>query len=902
MPSARVESVDSMSFAIGTQLGPYEILEPIGAGGMGQVWKARDTRLDRIVAIKTTQERFSDRFEREARAVAALNHPNICQIYDVGPDYLVMEFVEGKPVAPVDSARKLLDIAVQIADGLAAAHAAKIIHRDLKPDNILITRDGRVKILDFGLAKRADDLKHDDKTVVDVTEAGSTVGTVAYMSPEQARGQTDLTPQSDQFSLGLVLYELSAGKKAFKRDSPAETMTAIIREDPEPLPETAPGPLRWIIERLLQKEPSERYDSTRDLYRELKQIRDRLSLLSTVGASASLPASTAEIPHRSAGHGKSRIVIAAIAAAVVASIVAWVVHPAAGSGRQKFTPMEVSLQNPSIGVWSSDGKAFAYSAGTPGARRVMLRYLNSPTATPITRGSDGWSILGFSPDSKRVMVTGKNPQGDTPPRALFAVPVFGGEPEMVQPLDSIFANMSRDGKNLVIVRREANRTLNVYTASPPGSELKRYSPAPFSTDKYFNGPSIRFSPDGSFLVFTLDVIDGGRQIWKLPYPPGSGTPQRILKNTPPYGSSPTLSFFPGGRVGLITQQQAEGEPSHLWITGIHSGRKRQLTDGTAAEATPSVSPDGKEILFQENKADYAILSASLADATVTRLISSEIATGMPDWARSQEKFVYESDRSGSPAIWMRVEGYDRPLVTEAAFPPGTTNWFMDPALSYTGDRVIYTRIARDGKIAPWISSVSGGPPVRLTNIENPDEFGGSWSPDGSRVAYIGIRNGYAALMLVKTSGEASPTVLRNKIVGGLPVWSPDGQWIAFNDAPGGEWTLISPDGKTVKSCGESTTYAVAFSPDSKLLYGIRPEKEHRYLYSLDIATKTEKIIGDIGQEFVPNSYLNPGVRLSLSPDGKHVLFPSFRPSASLWMLEGFQGPMWTERLREMLPW
>lgn len=889
-----------MSPAIGSKLGPYEIIEALGAGGMGQVWKARDPRLDRIVAIKTSQAKFSDRFEREARAVAALNHPNICQIYDVGPDYLVMEFVEGAPVAPADSMRKLLDIAVQIADGLAAAHAAKIIHRDLKPDNILITRDGRVKILDFGLAKRADEVRHDDKTVVDVTEAGSTVGTVAYMSPEQARGQADLAPQSDQFSLGLVLYELAAGRKAFKRESAAETMTAIIREDPEPLPDTVPPPLRWIIDRLLQKEPAERYDSTRDLYRELRQIRDRLSLSITSGVSGTLPASTAEIPHRAPSQPWSRTAITAIAAGVLAGVIAWVIHPAAGAGRQKFTPMEVSNQNPTIGVWSSDGTAFAYTAGPPGKRRVWLRYLNSPTATPITREADGWRVLGFSPDNKRVLVNGKNPQGDKPPRALFAVPVFGGEPEMVEPLDSQFENLSRDGRVLVILRRETNGALNVYTASPPGSELKRYSPAPFATDKFFNAPSIRFSPDRDFLVLTVDVTDGGRQIWNLPYPSGSGTPQRILKKTPPYGGTPTLSFFPGARMVLIAQQQGEGEATHLWMAGIRSGNVRQLTDGTAAEAGPSVSPDGKEILFQENKADFSILSASLTDATVERVISSELATGMPAWAGNQDKFVYESKRGGSGAIWMRSEGYDRLLVTATAFAPGTTSGFMDPSLSPNGDRVIYTRIAQDGKIALWISSVSGGPPIRLTSVENPEEFGGAWSPDGSRVVYVAVRKGEASLMLVRTSGEAAPTLFRTP-VDGLPVWSPDGQWIAFFGARDG-WTLISPDGKTVRNYGELTTSVVAFSADSKLLYGIRSEKEHQYLYSLDLATKAEKVIGDIGQEFVPRSYSNPGVRLSLSPDGKRVLFASYRPSASLWMLEGFAGPTWTERLREMLPW
>src|SRR3974390_699128 len=240
-----------MPLSAGDKLGPYEIITPVGAGGMGEVWKARDTRLNRIVAIKFSQQQFSERFQREALAIAALNHPNICHLYDVGPNYLVLEYVDGAPVAPVDSPRKLLDLAVQIADGLAAAHAAGFIHRAPKPDNILGTgvssaHPGRVKILDFGLAKEARSLlasgegKEPDHTrTITTTDPGMVVGTIAYMNPEQARGQaTD--ERGDQFSFGLILYEMASGKRAFRRASAAETMTAIIREDAEPLPPSVP--------------------------------------------------------------------------------------------------------------------------------------------------------------------------------------------------------------------------------------------------------------------------------------------------------------------------------------------------------------------------------------------------------------------------------------------------------------------------------------------------------------------------------------------------------------------------------------------------------------------------------------------------------------------------------------
>jgi predicted ATPase len=279
----------------GTKLGPYELIQLLGAGGMGQVYRARDTRLGRTVAIKILPAAFSadrerlDRFEREARSASALNHPNIVTIFELGQDrschYIAMELVEGKTLRELVRTsllpmRKAIEIAAQVAEGLTKAHEAGITHRDLKPENLMVSDDGFVKILDFGLAKLASsgggrsDI-HNLST--SQTPVGLVLGTMGYMSPEQVRGD-GLDFRSDQFSLGLVLYEMVTGKRAFQRSTAAETMVAVLREPAEPIAgqnRDAPAPLCWVIERCMAKEPEKRYVSTRDLARELAAIRDR---------------------------------------------------------------------------------------------------------------------------------------------------------------------------------------------------------------------------------------------------------------------------------------------------------------------------------------------------------------------------------------------------------------------------------------------------------------------------------------------------------------------------------------------------------------------------------------------------------------------------------------------------
>ena len=289
-----------MILSTGTTFGPYKIVAPLGRGGMGEVYRARDGRLGRDVALKVLREEDAEdpelltRFEREARSASSLNHPNIVVVYEAGTasvpgrespvHYLAMELIDGEPIAaslggePMPL-RRFLDLATQLADGIARAHESGIVHRDLKPSNVFVTPEGRVKILDFGLAtlrQHPGDDTQSPTAAGRLTSPGMAVGTLGYMSPEQARGEVP-TPASDQFSLGCIFYEMLTGQQAFGRSSAAEAFSAILRDDPPPVDEInplVPQPLRWILERCLAKAPRDRYASTRDLARDLQTLRD----------------------------------------------------------------------------------------------------------------------------------------------------------------------------------------------------------------------------------------------------------------------------------------------------------------------------------------------------------------------------------------------------------------------------------------------------------------------------------------------------------------------------------------------------------------------------------------------------------------------------------------------------
>jgi serine/threonine protein kinase/Tol biopolymer transport system component len=890
-----------MPLTQGIQVGPYVIEAPLGAGGMGEVYRARDTRLRRDVALKvlpadvSSDESRRTRFEQEALSAAALNHPNILGVHDVGTAngvmYMATELVNGETLAsmiergPV-AIRTLLDIAVQIADGMACAHAAQIVHRDLKPANVMVATDGRVKILDFGLAKqtRRPVVARDETVMVDQTEPGMIVGTVSYMSPEQARGKP-ADYRSDQFSFGLVLYEMATGKKAFDCAESVQTMSAIIAEEPPPIDSRLPAPLRWAIDRCLAKDPSGRYESSRDLFRDLRSLRDHLSEVS----SQALPVAAA--PVTAPRTRRIWIPVIAFLSGAALTLAALILRSGPALPDQsayRYSPFSFEPGGQNWAVWSPDGKAIAYSArrAATDANQVFIRYLEAPTAVQLTHGSASAFPVAWSPDSARVLLmTG----GEQP--AIWSVATVGGEPEPFMTLPKDLRNnqvpttvaISPDNRTVAALVKPPNEAFHIAISSPPGSPLKKYAPDPFASKDLYNMARLRFSPDGKQILLMANAGRRSEEAWLLPYPASeSPRPRRVLPDLVSYGGTPEFSWMPDSRRIVMSFQAGPDQGLQLWLADLEAGTRHALTSGTTGSRGPAVSPDGQRLIVGESSGSYDVITMDLTTAAARTLISTERDELMPAWAATDQALVYVTDRNGPHEIWLRRgDTADRPIVTSRDFPVGTTQWFMGPAISPRGDRVVYTRIETGTSARLWISALSGGPPIQLTN-DTAAEAPGSWSPDGAWFVYHAVKDGRAQLMKVKTSGQASPVVLKADIGSpSVPSWSPANDWILSGQ------DLVSPDGKTSRSLGDRKTPHFAFSYDGKLLYGLRRDKDRQLLFSLDVATGAEKIIGETSTDFLPGSNLSPSIRLSLAPDGKSVVFGAGKFKTNLWMLEGF---------------
>jgi Tol biopolymer transport system component len=697
------------------------------------------------------------------------------------------------------------------------------------------------------------------------------LGTVNYMSPEQARGMP-ADYRSDQFSFGVMLYEMASGKKAFERAESVQTMSAILTEDPPPIDRDIPAPLRWTIDRCLAKDPADRYESSRDLFRELRQIRDYAGSKSSPQVAVVAPAPKRRV---------AWIVPAIAAAACVGAF--FVGRNFAGErfpdqSTYEFTPFAFDPGGQGYPVWSPDGKAVAYAGrpdGPGSSYQVMVRYLDQPMPRRLTQAAGDAIPVGWTPDHMRVFFRA--------PGGLWSASVVGGEPDKIMELGPLSTvDISPDAKSLVTVRLGDDGVYAVFVSSPIGSPYVKYPGDPLRTRALFNQTRARFSPDGKSILAIFRPDRGADEFWLLPYPADkSHAPKRVLPNVRSFNSI-DFAWTPDSRRAILSLSTSPAAASQLWMADISSGRVTQLTSGTTPRTDFSIS--GDRVVFRETVRQFDIVSLDLTRGTVERLIASERSESMPAWAAGAHAFVYVTDRSGPLEIWLRDHAGDRPIVTGRDFPLGTTQWFMAPALSPDASRVAYSRVEDGGPVHLWISSVAGGAPVRATRDETSTEFPGSWSPDGSWFVYIAVRNGSADLMKVKASGQAAPVLVKAGVAAEPPSWSPDGNWIVSGDR------LVSADGQTVRELPPTGSLNLAFSRDGKLLYGIRREGSGNVFFSIDAASGARKDIAKLSREFEPASDLRPAIRLSLAPDGGSITYAVGAPRSNLWMLTGALKP------------
>ena len=576
----------------GTRVGPYEVVAPLGAGGMGEVYRARDSRLGREIALKVLPTDVAGdasrraRFEQEARAASALAHPHIVTVHDVGESegsvWIAMELVEGRTVREllVSGAlpiRRVLEIGSQVAQGLAAAHAAGIVHRDLKPENLVVSKDGYVKILDFGLAKLAESAPAAPEgptmtAAAAATQPGTVMGTVGYMSPEQAAGQP-VDFRSDQFSLGSILYEMATGERAFQRKTGVETLAAIVREEPQPIARVnpaAPPPLRWTIERCLAKEPDRRYASTKDLARDLESVRDHLSETSGVAPVDASPAR----PRR----GWLAPAAAGLLLGALLGTAAWRLLARPDAPEQPVYQQVAFRKGAISGArFATDGKTIVYSAAWDGApSEIYATQPDSPESRSL--GPSSASVVAVSSSSElAILLRTRYLVGFETVGTLARVPMNGGAPREIAN-DVTDADWSPDGQQLVITRPEAGQWQLEY---PIGKVLVKFP-------GWLNLP--RFSPDGQRIAYA-EHPQRGDALGRVAVIDTSG--RRLFESETSRFASGGLAWSPRG--------------DEVWYTGDgllavgSSGKSRRLLATLGPAYLRDVSRDGRVLLTSNQR-------------------------------------------------------------------------------------------------------------------------------------------------------------------------------------------------------------------------------------------------------------------------------------------------------------
>jgi Tol biopolymer transport system component len=837
----------------GTRLGVYELTSPLGAGGMGEVYRARDTRLGRDVAVKVLAAEFAKeparraRFEQEARSVAALNHPNILALYDIGNQgdvaFMVTELVDGESLRDMRlPPRKALEIAAQIADGLAAAHAAGVTHRDLKPDNVMITRDGRAKILDFGIAKLAG--ASDDPSTKVRTQTGMLVGTVGYMAPEQVRG-ADVDPRTDIFAFGAVLYELLAGRRAFDGETPAEIMTAILRQEPPELPDHVPAAVRQIVHRCLEKKPEERFQSARDLAFALRHLTG-----SSVAAVEMPP------PHTRRFRTRAWIAAAGFAAGVVfAGALArrWSAAQDASVDPVQLTRISADRLDELAPAFSPDGRSVAYLRVRGGLTELLVRPLDALTPITLVGSRLPLRFPMWSSDGNRICYTLAG--GD-----LMCVGAAGGTPQRIVQ-DAYSPRFTPDGNAILFVRVHDGKPW-LYRSAPPGGEPHAMGDAPLPSDVSALSP---VSPDGSKLIA---FGESGRWLFRL----GSGA-RRAL---PIEGGLRTasLSWLPDSRHIAAAEETTNPIGSRLAIEDTDSPARRLIVRSADPIAAVTLSPDGKRLVYSGGPVDRDVVEYSADGRFVRGVATSSLLEGFPSWAPAEDRFVYRVGGPGqSDSLWIgRSDGTAAPLVQRLP-----SNTVSRARFSPDGGRIAYVDPS-----GIQVVSTSGGRAIRVLSSADLHRFV-CWSPDGewiwysegARLAKLPSQGGDAVVV------QASPAILED--------CSPDGRWL-LRRGPGQDgFILTSTDGRDKRQAARYGDYAspadnaAQFGESGKVFYLLNRDRRSLDVLEVDTLHKRRTISFEIPPEDLIQDF-------SVNSAGTRVLLTTGGDRNDLWMAEGFAQP------------
>jgi Tol biopolymer transport system component len=823
------------------------------------------------------------RFETEARAVAALNHPNVLTIYEVsthdGHPFLATELLEGETLrARLDAGllppSKAIEYGRQAATGLAAAHARGIAHRDIKPENLFVTGDGRIKILDFGLAKVVDPgMPTDvDTRLQSATGVGTVLGTVGYMSPEQVRA-APVDHRTDIFSLGVVLYEMLTGRRPFAGDTSVHTLHAILTEDPPDLgtaERPVPPAVSQVIRHCLEKNPEERFQSARDL---------AFALQALSGSSSSSAADAALDPRRVDAQarrtrrpwrraGLASLLLAAVAAGALAGR-ALTRRPALDLGAYRFTPFAVDPGPNEHPAWAPDGKTLAYVSGSS----LLVRSMDADSPTVVARdiAGDVFTVFWF-PGGTRIgyLVGGIG---------VFAVSLEGGAPETLQRGAIMAAALSPDGHTLAMWTMSntgGKSSASLWFASPVTAAPKRYEGGLLDTPT-LNPNYLAWSPDGRRLAYSGWYA--GTSVWVMPVgSAGVGAPVRVFPNDA-WMMPPQIAWMPDNR-SLVMTEGLFSKRHGLWVGDTDTGSISRITAGVESVANPTVSTADGRIAYASASWNFDLVTLPLDGGAP----SDVLATTRREFGavyNGVDSVVYITDRSGEEEIRVRriADGTERVIAGRRNVPIDPPA-FASVAPSPDGNRVLFT--CWNGKImTAWVATI-GGPPVRLGG--EAAIWGATWSPDGREIASIEMDGQFTHLVRRRVGSSEPPVVLKDLVVhpSTLPQWSPDGQWIAYRGPEG--LVLASPDGQRRRVLAAQRPRALAWSRDGRTLFAVLVEEPAATLQAFDLQTGRGTTLREFAPGATPYGPVTPSLRLALSPDGRSLITSVLRHRSDIWVL------------------